>query len=374
MTHRSVVKTLRVPLLLLGLMVGAGAAVVDPSAPAGEESADTNARSLSFAFWNLENLFDTEDDPRNPGDDEYLPEKEWTPERYERKVDHLARMIAKLDVDLLGVCEVENRRVLEDLVRHPALAEHGYAIAHLDAGDKRGIDLGLLHRAPFSIAEQERAIHVWKVDLGKDDNGKEVPPTRGILEVRLVAEDEPLTVLVNHWPSRSGGREKSAPHRQAAAETVRRIVTARLDAARDQGREGDILLLGDFNDDPHDPSLVEHLGAVRGKQALEGDRGRTRLFNPSWSVLATPDRGTLYYRAGWNVFDQAIVSRGMLDEVGFSFVEGSFEVVDRAELRNDSHVHRPPHWFRRYGGGWSEGYSDHFAVRGSLRLHPPSGE
>ncbi len=327
-------------------------------------SAAADPIEVTFAFWNLENLFDTIDDPTNPGDNEYLPAEGWDPPRYARKLDHLASVIAAIDPHLLAVCEIENRRVLEDLVRDPRLAGKGYQIEHLESPDRRGIDLALLHRPPFTLAAGDRSLLLHEIDLGEGRT------TRGVLEVDLVVEGTPLVVLVNHWPSRFGGAEKSKPSRAAAADTAHRVVLARIDAARLEGREGDILLIGDFNDDPFDPSLVDHLEAVRGKYALEGDRGRYRLFNPSWKFLATPDLGTLFYQSGWNVFDQAIVSRGLLAPQGFLYVEGSLEIHQPDSVRNQSHPGRPPRWFRKYGDDWDEGFSDHFAIHGRLRVAP----
>lgn len=352
--------------LALGLLAGRIGGGTPPQEGGAEAASPTGVSGeLVFAFWNLENLFDTQDDPTNPGDDEFLPAKEWDDARYARKLDHLAAVIAELDPALLGVCEIENRRVLEDLVRDPRLAAKGYRIEHRDSPDRRGIDLALLHRPPLALAEGERAVILHPIDLGEGS------ATRGILEVNLVAGGSPLVVLVNHWPSRLGGAAESAPKRAAAAGTARRIVNARLDSERAAGREGDVLLIGDFNDDPFDPSISTHLEAVRGKFALGGDRGRTRLFNPSWAFLATPDRGTIYYDSGWNVFDQAIVSRGLLEPEGFLYVEGSLAIHDSAAVRNGNHPARPPRWFRKYKENWDEGYSDHFAIHGRLRVSPP---
>ena len=211
--------------ILALLSAGAGSAQA-PAPPATPAEPVSPARSedpaeLGFAFWNLENLFDTRDDPTNPGDDEFLPPTGWDEARYARKLDHLASVIAAIDPHLLGVCEIENRRVLEDLLRDPRLAEKGYRIEHLDSPDRRGIDLALLHRPPFALAGGDRAVLLHPIELGEGKG-----PTRGILEVNLAVGGAPLVVLVNHWPSRSGGAEASIPSRIAAAKTARRIVTA----------------------------------------------------------------------------------------------------------------------------------------------------
>ncbi len=324
-------------------------------------------QQVTVSFWNLENLFDFEDDPENPGDDEFLPDKEWNEARYLRKLDHLARAVDSLDTQLLAVCEVENRRVLEDLVSQPILAEQGWSIAHLDSPDHRGIDLALLYRAPFSMAA---APVLHPIDLGTGAS-----PTRGVLEVPMKAGEQPLWVLVNHWPSRYGGAEKSAPRRAAAAQTVRQIVDARLAVAT----HSDILIVGDLNDDPWDDSVRRELNAVRELRSVvhpanlqPGRDGKysPRLWNPSWSFAAGSDTGTYYYWNdwSWNCFDQVIVSPGMLDESGISLVSGSIEVHCPEFLRDSQKNAYRPARFRKFRGNWEEGYSDHFPVKARIRI------
>lgn len=326
--------------------------------PLGAAEASAKSTPVSFGFWNLENLFDAEDDPKNPGDNEYLPDREWTEERYQRKLNHLAEIIAELDCDILGVCEVENRRVLDDLVALPKLAPYKYQVVHKDSPDKRGIDLALLYRAPVQprTAEDFFRIHTIPID----------PPTRGVFEVDLQVSGHPLTVLVNHWPSRRGG-SKSVPFRKKAADVCKRVIRAAVDAQRD--RDADILLLGDFNDDPFDASVRYELGAIRSRNAvLNRDKGgRYRLYNPMWKFLGQTDVGTLYYNREWvwNVFDQCIVSRGLLKSDGFQLVEESLTIHATDKMRD--HYRRPLR-FRRQGKKWVEGYSDHFPIRGVMHV------
>ena len=162
-------------------MLGSAAEGPATGNAASSEAAETEQSSarregeLTFGFWNLENLFDTEDDPHNPGDNEFLPDKGWTPERYQRKLAHLAEILAETQPHILGVCEVENRRVLTDLIAHPALASHGFEVVHLDSPDKRGIDLGLIYRAPVKYVDKSAKIHEIPMS----------PPTRGVFECRL---------------------------------------------------------------------------------------------------------------------------------------------------------------------------------------------
>lgn len=311
----------------------------------------------TFAFWNVENLFDIDDDPANPGDDEYLPENGWTEERYVTKRDHLAGVIAAVQPHLLGMAELENRKVLEDLLADPRLAPLGYRIAHVESPDKRGIDVALLFRLPFELHGDEAVrLHAFE----KEGEA----PTRGVLDVRLEVDGAPLQVLVNHWPSRGGDRDGA--FRRVAGATVRAVALAFTDEQSKAGREADVLIVGDLNDDPYDASVVTALGAVRSRNAVLHRDNVRAFFNPSWALLAEPDVGTLYYNPEWvwNVFDQAIVSRGMLDDAGFRYVEGSLRVHAPDELRDH---YRRPRWFRKgRDGTWSEGYSDHFMICGRI--------
>lgn len=314
------------------------------------------ASEFAIAFWNVENLFDADDDPANPGDDEFLPSHEWTAERYHHKLEHLAAEIATEMPGVMGFAEVENRRVLDDLFALPGLAEHGWQIAHIESPDTRGIDLALAFRAPFERAAAEDWLTLHPVAREGDK------PSRGVLEVRLRIGGTPLTVLVNHWPSRGG--DKDGSYRTIAGKVCRRIVDATI--AR-EGRAADIVIVGDLNDDPFDKSVTEGLGAVRSRNAVMHREKGSPLWDVSWSILGQTDLGTLYYNPEWtwNVFDQLIVSRGMLDDHGFAYVDGSLRVHAPDRVRDDK---RRPLWFRKSGDHWTEGFSDHFMIVAQIRL------
>lgn len=322
-----------------------------PTPPPGQE--------ITFAFWNVENLFDTDDDPDHWGDDEYLPAKGWTDARYELKLSRLADVLEKTQPHLLGVAEIENRRVLDDLVARPRLEQLGYRVAHVDSPDKRGIDCALIYRAPFEAGTP--LVHPIAID----------PPTRGVFEVPLTANGHTLTVLVNHWPSRGGG-DKTVPQRALAGETARKIVDQRVKDAEAKGVDADILLMGDLNDEPFDLSVTKHLGAIRSRNAVLNRTKQYSLYNPSWKFLGQPDVGTYYYNREWrwNVLDQAILSRGMLKTEGFVFVDGSLEAYGPDELRDK---YRRPLRFRRQGKRWIEGFSDHLLIHGKIRIAPAAG-
>ncbi|MBI5851253.1 MAG: endonuclease/exonuclease/phosphatase family protein [Planctomycetes bacterium] len=312
---------------------------------------------LTFAFWNVENLFDSEDDPSNAGDDEYLPAREWTPERYALKLDHVAGEIKEVAPHVIGFAEVENQRVLDDLVAQPALAGQSFTVVHRESPDPRGIDVALAFRAPFELDGGDDAVVLHPVRRASG-------PSRSVLEVRLRAGDARLVVFVNHWPSRGSDRDGS--FRAVAGAVCKAAALAAIEREKAAGRDADVLIVGDFNDDPWDASIVTALGAVRSRNAALNRRDGTPLWNASWPLLATPDLGTLYYNPEWtwNVFDQCILSRGMLDATGFTYVDGSLHVHAPDKLRDDL---RRPKWFRRgRGGKWDEGYSDHFMIAGRL--------
>ena len=271
------------------------------------------------------------------------------------------------ECDFLGVCEVENRRVLEDLIATQALRDRKFKIAHLDSPDSRGIDLALIYRAPFELAKK-KGLTLHPIPLER--------PTRGVLEARLTVGEQELIVLVNHWPSRYGGLERSRPLRKKAAELCRRIVDARIDAAGKH--DADIMLMGDFNDDPYDESVHVTLDAVRNKIRVQEHRRNNRyyhLYNPMWKFLGESGAGTLYYNKNWiwSVFDQCIVNRGMLDDHGFKLVEDSMRIHATDEMRD--HFRRPKRFRKdRRSKKWIEGYSDHFPIVGKLTVAAPTKE
>lgn len=321
------------------------------------------ATEIWVGFWNLENLFDTEDDKKNSGDDEFLPANGWTPERYGRKLAHLAEIITELDCHLLGFSEIENSRVLEDLIQQKGLADKGYKIAHIDSPDKRGIDLGVIYRSPVTVEDAAKAVRLHPIPIS--------PPTRGVLEFQCQVSGNDVVFLVNHWPSRRGGTTKSRPLRQAAAETTKQVVRAAID--RSGNKDADVIVVGDFNDDPFDPSVRYHLGAIRNAHAVKNrtdKKGPYRLYNPTWTFFGQPGMGTLYYNSEWvwNLFDQVIVSRGLLDDKGLQFVEGSLDIYGPDKMRDK---YRRPLRFRKKGRNseeWNEGYSDHLPIRGRFRV------
>lgn len=309
---------------------------------------------MAFAFYNLENLFDTEDDPTNSGDDEFTPNgtNNFTEERLERKMANLARAIRAMNEyrgpDLLGVCEIENRRVLEILTQE-YLPKGTYSIVHAESPDTRGIDVGILYRAA-ELKHVRTTMHT--VDLG---TGR---PTRDIMEATFQRQGKIFTVLVNHWPSRLGGEEESEPRRVAAAETAVRII----DSLRVIDPNADIVMMGDFNDEPNNRSIHDVLDARA--YSGSGTFGH-RMVNTAAPVQEEGTIGSYFYKKDWEVIDQILLSPGVLDDSGLVLYETAETVFAPSFLRDrkgkTNAEFGPP--FRTYREDFFiGGTSDHFAV------------
>lgn len=302
------------------------------------------------AFYNLENLFDTVDDSLTR-DEDFLPDGSyaWTEERYQQKLSQMAKAIQGMNggADILGVCEVENRKVLEDLVKQPALASNRYQIVHFESPDYRGIDVGLLYK-PTSF----RPFFTQAIPFPKDPSNPRFK-TRDILHVKGLFQKDTLHVFVNHWPSRRGGKEDK---RIIAGQTLRHHV----DSILQINPTAKIVMMGDFNDDPANKSIKEELRArMKTRKMEEGD-----LFNASAAAFKE-GYGTLGYRGIFNLFDQMIVSQGLLkgNSNSFFYIPDSYKIFAASSLQwpdgNDKGF--PMRTFSR-GVYHPEGFSDHYPV------------
>ncbi len=313
---------------------------------------------LSVAFYNLENLFDPFDDPKIFDDDRTPQGKDrWTEELYEKKLKNMAFAIHEIGREkvkappaLLGVSEVENRQVLEDLIATEPLAPYNYGIIHFDSPDERGIDVALLYQKAFFIP-----LHWSSHDLILYDpkNPSKRDFTRDQLLVTGLLQGEEIHILVNHWPSRSGGEKMSSHKRENAARLTLKITDSlwRIDPY------SKILLLGDFNDDPTDKSLSKILGAKQNKDQLEFQD----FYNPFASIFKK-GTGSSAYRDSWNLFDQILVSGSLTkkDPEKWSFFRAHIFNASFLTTREGQYKGYP---FRSFGStGFTGGYSDHFPV------------
>lgn len=294
-------------------------------------------------FYNLENLFDTVDDPKTI-DEEFLPggTNNWTDERYAIKLANMSKVIAGFHPDILGVSEIENRNVLEDLVQHPTIAAKRYQIIHFDMDDARGVDVALLYRAsvfkPFSIK---------KLPIRKPD--EPAFRTRDILWVKGLFWGDTLHVAVNHWPSRRGGKEDA---RLLAATVLRKAV----DSVLAINPKANIVMMGDFNDDPNNRSIKKIL------LASDNDQKKNTLINAGEPTFKK-GYGSLSFNGIWNLFDQVIISSALNDQAGVDYSPETFTVyAQRWMFVEDGKYKGTPKRTFSSGVFNPEGYSDHFPV------------
>ena len=312
----------------------------------------------TVAFYNLENLFDTENDPLTYDDDRTPDGKDhWTEEIYQDKLKNMAKVMAEIGAEvsgsaptIIGVCETENRKVLEDLVNQETLVEQDYGIIQFDSPDRRGIDVALLYKKKLFTPTHYKA----KELLIYDDNDKSKRVfTRDQLVVSGVLDGEKIHLIVNHLPSRSGGEKRSRSKRIKAAKLNRQII----DSIFSDDPYAKIITMGDLNDDPSNTSVKDHLNAKRKTSEL----GIKELYNPM-EDLAKQGYGSLAYRDSWNLFDQIIISTELTKKDFSSYRFYQAGIYNKTYLVN-AHGRYKGYPYRSFASGsYTGGYSDHFPV------------
>ena len=311
----------------------------------------------SIGFYNLENLFDTLDTP-DTNDADFLPGGRllWNTEKYISKQHNMANVISQLGTELspdgvalLGVAEIENRKVLEDLVAQPELKSRKYQIVHYDSPDERGIDVGLLYQPKYFVPLGSKAVPV----VLKDPKTGDKDFTRDILYVAGTFDGEPIHVMVGHWPSRRGGEAGSAWMRAAAAQVCKNLA----DSLKKTDPNAKIIVMGDLNDDPDNKSMTEVLKARRSADELRADE----LYNPMYDLFKSGN-GTLAYRDSWNLFDQIVVSKGFVNKKTGGWQLYKAMVFRQPWLLQTEGAFRG-YPFRTFVGDiFINGYSDHLPV------------
>jgi hypothetical protein len=307
-----------------------------------------------IGFYNLENLFDTIDSP-DTEDSEYLPgsAKQWNTTRYQRKLDQMARVIAELGRDVrpdgvavLGLAEVENGQVVEDLVHTRTLKERGYRVVSHEGPDERGVDVAFIYDpARFHLIGQK----AYRLYIPGEPDFL----TRDQLLISGEMDGDTLYCMVAHWPSRRGGEKRSRPYREAAADLGRHVVDSLLGLDPDAR----IIYMGDLNDDPVDRSVRQHMRTTAEKGlARDGS-----LFNPM-EGLYDKGIGTLAWRDSWNLFDQMLLSPALANGQGGAYKYYGAKVFNQPYLRQtEGNFAGYPH--RTFvGDTYQDGYSDHFPV------------
>lgn len=309
----------------------------------------------TIAFYNVENLFDTVNDTLTFDDDRTaLGKDRWTEERYWRKIENIAKVLSSIGLEetksapaIIGLCEIENRSVLEDLISHSSLKPFDYGILHYDSPDERGIDVAFLYQKKKFIPLNSQPRKLFIYDEDKRDY------TRDQLVVNGFLHGEEIHFIVNHWPSRSGGEAKSSYKREKAALLNKRIIDSvfRADA------NARIISMGDFNDDPTDKSFKKIL---QTKSKINGLKEK-ELYNPMEDMLKN-GKGSLAYRDSWNLFDQIYLSQSLVSKNydGFQYY--------KAGIFNPYYLITPSGQYKGYpfrtysSSGYEPGFSDHFPV------------
>ena len=318
---------------------------------------------MFVAFWNLENLFDTIDDP-NKDDQEFLPDgtKQWTQERLDKKMYNLARVIKSMNdyrgPDVIGVVECENQAVLELLVSK-YLRDRNYKIAYAESPDNRGIDCGFIYDAAKFKFLSSNDYQIKALSSS---------PTRSILQVTLkIKNGEQINFFVNHWPSRRNGASESEYKRIEAAKVLKREV----DRIFDKDGKSKIIIMGDFNDEPVDEAILNTLGANPFKcdplNRQDVQIPEKELYNLSYNLFEK-GFGTISYRDDWNLFDQIIISSSLVMQKELSYVCDSFNILNSDLVATGSGRYKGTP-FPTYGGNrYLGGYSDHFSVSAKFVL------
>lgn len=312
----------------------------------------------SIIFYNTENLYDTIDDP-HCDDSEYLPgaKNKWNAKKYQTKINNISRVLAAVDsVNLpaiIGLAEIENLNVLKDLVSSDALKAGGYKIIHEESSDPRGIDVALLYKpAVFKEISHSKIPVFYKDTLIKS--------TRECLYIcGVIGKKDTIHLIVNHWKSRSGGTAETEPRRIAYAKTIRKLI----DSVFAVCPKANILLMGDFNDNPNDSSISKYLNANKLKDKLFPEN----IYNIAASI-ADSGLGSLYYKS-WDLFDQIMVSTSLLSNKKrgiFTDLNATVFKPDWILYRNSKGVMVPNRTFT--SGNYYGGFSDHLPVTVKLYI------
>lgn len=326
----------------------------------------------TVAFYNLENLFDTINNPNS--DDEWTPDgsERWTSKKYHQKLENISKVLMQIGTNdnqkegptFIGCSEVENRAVLEDLIKQPNIINLDYGIVHFDSPDKRGIDVGLLYQKkyfkPTSIVNIPLIIYRGenketpekeettddKIEVAKNNRVY----TRDVLLVTGFLDGEEINIMVNHWPSRSGGEKKSSPFREVAGRLNRKI----MDSIYKINPDAKIICMGDLNDGTYNKSVKEGIGAKLKKAEVK----QFGVYNP-FEKMAKEGFATLFYRDAGDIFDQIMVSQTLIEPDFSSFRYWKAGIYHKAFMIQNTGQYKG--YPLRHTAN-EQGFSDHFPV------------
>jgi predicted extracellular nuclease len=302
-------------------------------------------------FYNVENLFDTVNDPTK-NDDDFLPKskKKWDDKKFKHKIDQLSKVILSINTappTLIGVAEIENAFVLDQLVNDAYLKKFGYKYVHHDSPDERGIDVALIYKEDEFEVIEHRAIPVF---LQKNDKTRDILYVKG----KFIGDSQVFHFFVNHWPSRGEGEKVSEPKRIAAAKTLRK----QLDKLTTEPAPN-IIIMGDFNDYPTNNSLIKHVKAKPKSQIAPNE-----FFNLAYN-LHQNGKGSYNYRGHWVMMDQMIVSGNLLLKPNSSYhvLPNALTVFNEDWILHENKKYHDFKPDKTYGGDhYFGGYSDHLPI------------
>ena len=325
----------------------------------------------TVAFYNIENFYDTINDPKTR-DDEWVYSKKY----YQKKVSNIAKVISQLGTGenpnsptIIGLAEVENRKVLEDLIKDPQIIGKDYGIVHFDSPDTRGIDCAFLYQKKYFKPNSYSNIPLYITEEDTKSNKKEKKSTEEVtddkndVDVKTkqiytrdqilmsgLLDGEEIHFIVNHWPSRRGGEKVSSPLREMAAALNVKII----DSLQKINPNAKVLTMGDLNDGPYNNSLKKVLKTKANKKEVEP----LGMYNPMEN-MAKKGIGTLAYRDAWDIFDQIILTEPLIRE---DYSNWHFW---KAGVYNKPFMIQTVGQYKGYGlrnNAVEPGYSDHFPV------------
>ncbi len=306
----------------------------------------------TIAFYNIENLFDTHNDPFT-NDDDFLPtsDKRWTQKKYDRKIYKIGSVISQIGTDenttppvIVGLAEVENKRVLKDLLASKDLQSINYDYVHYNSLDERGIDVALIYNKDVFTVNSSETFNIFITD----EDG-EIDFTRDVLLVSGMLGEEEIHIIVNHWPSRREGEEASSYKRVLAAQKNIEVVNR----LKQENPNSKIIVMGDFNDNPDDDSVEELVAGAN-------------LYNPMQN-LRSIDKGSLNHDFNWNVFDQIMVSINFLETKPNTLKFSDANIFDSKFLTQYNGKYKGQPYRTFVGKKYKGGFSDHFPVFIELR-------
>ena len=321
----------------------------------GQIKSNESYQVNTIAFYNVENLFDTLDDPLTSDDDRTpMGKDKWTNDIYQKKLKNIAKVIADIGSDLtgsspsiIGLCEIENRGVLEDLINTNSLKKENYDIIHYDSPDERGVDVAMLFK---KNRFKPSSAKTYPLFLKRKDQS--IDYTRDHLLVSGYLDNEQIHFIINHWPSRSGGQMKSEPNRILAGKLNKKII----DSILRSNPKANIINMGDFNDNPKDKSIKPILNSVYKKSQMNNNQ----LYNPM-EELFQKGYGSYRYRGKWDMIDQFFLSKNLVEnKKGLFFLKAA--VFNKKYLINPQGKYEGYPFKSFAGGKFLNGYSDHFPI------------